>query len=338
MLLKKCAMAILIALTVTTVSYSADPIKLIFTDQQFEGQWMRKVGLRFVELAEEKSNGRIKMDLKLGGVLGDYMALAEQTSMGSIDLVCSAPPSDLDPDIDILWLGFLERSLADAQMLWDKDGDLFNMVDQIFAKSNLKLLHLSTDGWLGILVRKNANIFDKINTIPGDAKGTKARIPPSRLMQARISSYGFNAIPIPFSECYTGLQLGTFDFKCGTVVDELNVFGDVSEGFIHTHEALEKVCILMNLDKFNTLPEDLQNALTAAGEQSQKESFREIEAFTKSQEQAAIDKFGVKIKTLSPDSLANLYQVGQKAEWTAAEKIFGKEKMDIVRTAVAKLE
>lgn len=337
MVFKRCIMTVLFFLLFSCVSFATEPVTLIFTDQQFEGQWMRKTGMRFVELAEEKSNGQIKMDLKLGGVLGDYMALAEQASMGSIDLVCSAPPSDLDPDIDILWLGFLEPSLEDAVKLWNKNGKLFKMVDQIFAKTNLKLLHLSTDGWLGILVRKNSNLFNKINTLPGDAKGTKARVPASRLMQARISSYGFNAIPIPFSECYTGLQLGTFDYKCGTVVDELNVFGDVTEGFIHTHEALEKVCIVMNLDKFKALPKELQDALVAAGEQSQEESYRKIGAFTKAQEQKAIDKYGVKVKTLKPDVLKNLYKVAQKAEWAAAEEIFGKEKMDIVRAAAAKL-
>jgi len=334
---RKCLATLLFALMFAGISHAAGPVKLIFADQQFEGQWMRKVGMRFVELAEEKSDGQIKMDLKLGGVLGDYMALAEQASMGSIDIVCSAPPSDLNPDIDMLWLGFLEPTLKDAEVLWQKEGKLFKMIDQIFAKSNLKLLHLSTDGWLGILVRKNSHLFDKINILPGDAKGTKARVPPSRLMQARISSYGFNAIPIPFSECYTGLQLGTFDYKCGTVIDELNVFGDVSEGFIHTHEALEKVCIVMNLDTFNSLPKDLQGDLVEAGEQSQQESYREIEAFVKLQEQKAIDKFGVKIKTLSENVLENLYKVGQEAEWSAAEKIFGKDKMDTVRAAVSEL-
>jgi len=338
MFFRKSIMAICFSLILATASYAADPVTLIFADQQFEGQWMRKAGMRFVELAEEKSNGLIKMDLKLGGVLGDYMALAEQASMGSIDLVCSAPPSDLDPNIDLLWLGFLERSLEEAEVLWNKDRKLFQMIDQIFADNNLKLLHLSTDGWLGLLLRKNANLFDQINTLPGDAKGTKTRIPASRLMQARISSYGFSPIPIPFAECYTGLQLGTFDIKAGTVIDEMNVFGDVSEGFIHTQEALEKVVIVMNLEKFNSLPKDLQEALVAAGEQSQKESFQQIAAFIKSQEQQAIDKYGVKIKTLSPEALDHLYSAGQKAEWAAAEEIFGKDKMDVVRAAVAELE
>lgn len=338
MLFKRCLTAMFLTLFFSSACYSADQVKLVFADQQFEGQWIRKVGMRFVELAEEKSNGKIKMDLKLGGVLGDYMALAEQVSMGAIDLVISAPPSDLDPDIDMLWLGFLEPSLESAEQMWRKEGKLFKMIDQIFAKSNLKLLHLSTDGWLGILVRKNSNLFDKINNLPGDAQGTKARVPASRLMQARISSYGFNAIPIPFSECYTGLQLGTFDYKCGTVVDELNVFGDVSEGFIHTHEALEKVCIVMNLDKFNALSKDLQDVLVEAGALSQQESYQKIGAFVKNQERKAIDKYGVKIKTLSPEALKKLSQVARPAEWAAAEEIFGKEKMDIVRAAVAELK
>jgi len=332
-MLKLWVTALTVAVFACT-AHAAGPVKLIFTDQAFDGQWMRIIGERFVELAEEKSNGQIKMVQKLGGILGDYMVLAEQASIGSIDLVISCSPSDLDPDLDLMWLGFLEKSTEHAARLWQHDKKMFKLMSDIFAKNNLKLLHMSTDGWLGLLVRKNSGLLDKINTIPGDAKGTKTRVPASKIYQSRATSYGFNAIPIPFSECYTGLQLGIFDIKACSVTDELNPFGDVIDGMLHTREGLDRIAIYMNLERFNKLPKELQRALEEAGTISQEESFAKVDAFNESQNKKAIEKFGIQVKTLSDDALSALYQHGQKSEWAVAEQIFGKEKMDIIREAV----
>lgn len=331
----KAIIAISIALSLAGFAHAEKPVKLLFTDQAFDGQWQRLVGERFVELVKEKSNGKIKIEQKLGGILGDYMVLAEQASIGAVDMVISCAPSDLDPDLDLMWIGFLEKSTEHAARLWKQDKKMFKLMSDIFAKNNLKLLHMSTDGWLGLLVRKNTGLLDKIDQLPGDAKGTKTRVPASKVYQSRMSSYGFNAIPIPFSECYTGLQLGTFDIKACSVTDELKPFGDVIDGMLHTQEGLDRVAIYMNLKKFNSMPKELQDILEEVGRISQEESFAKVDAFNKKQNQKAIEKFGIKVKTLSPEALATLYEHGQKSEWAVAEEMFGKEKMDIIRAALA---
>ncbi|WP_028301389.1 TRAP transporter large permease subunit [Oceanospirillum beijerinckii] len=64
---------------------------------------------------------------------------------------------------------------------------------------------LST-GFGSVAIRKG--VGEVPTNFPEDAKGIKMRVPPVPIGIERFKNWGFTAVPMPFAELYTALQLG----------------------------------------------------------------------------------------------------------------------------------
>jgi len=164
------------------------------------------LGLKeMARLLDERTQGRIKMQVYAGGQLGGEKETIEMTQMGTlaINRISSAPLVNFVPKMGVFSMPFLFR-----------DGDHFwKVLDGAVGKDMLKALETSNLVGLGYYDSGARSFYTKgkaINTAE-DAKGQKIRVQQSKIFIEMINALGASATPMGYGEVYSGLQTGIID-------------------------------------------------------------------------------------------------------------------------------
>lgn len=157
------------------------------------------------KLLDERTKGRIKMQVYAGGQLGGEKESIEMTQMGTIAInrVSSAPLVSFVPKMGVFSMPFLFR---DADHFW-------KVLDGPIGKDLLKSLESNNLVGLGYYDSGARSFYTKskaINTAE-DAKGQKIRVQQSKIFVDLINSLGASATPMGYGEVYSGLQTGIID-------------------------------------------------------------------------------------------------------------------------------
>ncbi|MEN6567120.1 MAG: TRAP transporter substrate-binding protein [Veillonellales bacterium] len=164
------------------------------------------MGLKYMaKLLDERSQGRIKMQVYAGAQLGGEKESIEMTQMGTIAInrVNSAPLVGFAPQMGVFSMPFLFR---DADHLW-------KVLDGQIGKDMLKELEKSNLVGLGYYDSGARSFYTKsklLNT-PADGKGLKLRVQQSKIFVDMVNALGGSATPMGYGEVYSGLQTGIID-------------------------------------------------------------------------------------------------------------------------------
>ena len=159
----------------------------------------------FARIVNEKTQGRINIEVFPGAVLGDEKSVMEAVQMGGIELarVNAQPLSDFAKGLRVLSLPYLFR---DSGHLWKVlDGPIGQQLLDELAKSRMVGLAYYDSG-----SRSFYNSKKEVKT-PEDMKGLKIRVQQSELMMGLVNALGASATPMPYADVYTGLQSGVID-------------------------------------------------------------------------------------------------------------------------------
>ena len=206
------------------------------------------LSLKFNELIEEKSGGRIVVDYKSNGTLGDEPELLQQVMNGSIQAACISTStfSDYTDTLDALQLPFLYDDYEQERTALQSDEAraLYAEVEEL----GVKITDVVEIG-----SRQFANKVRPI-TCMEDLKGIKMRIVPSTLLTEVANAIGMTSTPVAYSEIYSSLQSGVIDGE------EINFISIVSNSH---DEVLKYVSVIdfysfpsalsFNLDWYNSL-------------------------------------------------------------------------------------
>lgn len=178
---------------------------LRYAENQAQDYPTTKAAYKFAELVEQKTNGRIHIDVYHGGQLGDEKAVIEQLQFGAIDFtrVSISPLSEFEKSLNVLQLPYLYK---DAAQMWRVlDGSIGEKFLNSMDKNNL--IGLS---WFDAGAR---NFYDSKRPITklSDMKGLKIRVQESQLMMGMVAALGASATPMAYGEVYSGLQTGVID-------------------------------------------------------------------------------------------------------------------------------
>ncbi len=160
---------------------------------------------KFAELVEEKSNGKIKVEIFGNAVLGNDRTLGEAVQSGTLDLVSLPTPAlpGFNKAFMVLDLPYVldpeKRDKLNAAL--DK-GPLKERLREEAVKIGLEPLMYSEYGY-----RSFQTVGKKINKID-DLKGLKIRTTDSPVEVAIASAAGMIPTPIAWSEVYTALAQG----------------------------------------------------------------------------------------------------------------------------------
>ena len=226
---------------------------------------------KFAKKVEEKSDGRIKVEIYPARALGDDRELLEQVMNNTLDMgVISGPVfSAYTPVIDTLQLPFLLNTY-DKELKAVQSDEMAAIMDSL-SQYNLQGLGVFEGG-----MRHLANAKKPIKS-PDDLKGLKLRTTQSDLVMNVISALGANPTPMAYGEVYTGLQTKVIDGE------EINLTSISSEKH---YEVLTNVtemglfpfpgiCV-MSKAKFDSLPKEDQKIISEAAAEAMTELLNEL--------------------------------------------------------------
>lgn len=243
--------------TKEAATVDAEPIivKIATTvqDDSATGKALHEVYKPYVE---EKSGGKIKVEVYNNGQLGNDRALVEAVQLGTIQ-ASSSPLSVMalfDPKFIAGDLPFLFKDKETAYS--ELDGKFGDMM-----KAGLPDL-----GIVGASYGENAfrNLSNNKVLIksPADMKGLKMRVMEAPAYLATMKAFGANPTPMAFSELYTGLSQGTVDGQDnGIVLTYTARIHEVQKYYTISGQQYAATMILYNKQFFDGLDPALQQVL-----------------------------------------------------------------------------
>jgi tripartite ATP-independent transporter DctP family solute receptor len=158
----------------------------------------------FARLVEERSKGRIKIEVYAGGQLGDEKSIIEQLQYGGLDFarVSAAPFAEFSNDLNALMMPYLYR---DADHMWKVlDGEIGQGL----------LESVQDAGFIGLCWydggARNFYTSKEVRSLE-DLRGLKIRVQDNQLMFKLIEYLGASPMSLPMGDIYTSIQTGVID-------------------------------------------------------------------------------------------------------------------------------
>jgi tripartite ATP-independent transporter DctP family solute receptor len=208
---------------------------------------------------EEKSGGRIKVDIYPGNQLGNYQEVMEQIQNDALQ----AAHTSIDgvtpflPELSVLDMQYVIP--GDAVVYKFMEGPFFGKLGEAVKGklANVRLVGVSDGGrWRSFFTTR------KEVKSAGDLKGLKIRTINSPLQQEFVRQLGGAATPVPWGELYTALATGVVDGTKNATPDIMsNKFNEsIKFGILDRHTFLFGFYWLSDT-WLNSLPADLQKVV-----------------------------------------------------------------------------
>ncbi len=270
-------------------------IVLKAADDQPEG-YPTVEGLRYMgELLSNWTNGRIKIEVYAGGLLGGEKEIIELAQMRALDIVrtSTAPVVEIYPKIAILSLPYLYEN---SEHMWKVlNSDIGQSILDELKPYGLIGLNYMDAGARSFYTTKR-----EIHS-PQDLRGMKIRVQESEIMMDTVKALGGSPVPMAYGEVYTALQTGTID---GAENNPPSYYTsshyEVAKYYtLDEHQRVPEIT-MMSLNTWKKLsPEDQELVRKAAKEAQEKE----IELWN-TYEKECLEKLkdaGVKVIELKPE-------------------------------------
>ena len=161
--------------------------------------------LKFTELVNERSQGRIEAKLYPRGALGNNRDVTEGLLLGTVEvqMASNSPLAVFVPSLNIFELPFLFEN--NEHMFAVLDSDIGGRYGSDLEEAGFHLMGYFTFGVRHIMTTNRA-----IESIE-DMKGLKIRTMESPTHLAGFKAFGASPLPMAYSELYTGLETGIID-------------------------------------------------------------------------------------------------------------------------------
>lgn len=160
---------------------------------------------KFAELVYERTGGRIEIQVKAGGILGEEKEVIEQLQYGGVDFtrVSLSPLAEFVPKLNVLQMPYLYTG---PEHMWKVlDGEIGMDFMNSFEGSNLVAL-----SWYDAGARSFYNTVKPVACLE-DMQGLRIRVQESELMMAMVEALGAVPSQIVFGDVYSRLEMGDID-------------------------------------------------------------------------------------------------------------------------------
>ncbi|MDI3326730.1 TRAP transporter substrate-binding protein DctP, partial [Pontibacterium granulatum] len=276
----------------------------------------------------KKQGSSIEVDYHPGGDLGDWASIFEQSMEGVVPMTMSFGASEYDARLDLSWLSYVVDDWKEAREVYGPNGKMTGIYNEILGDLDLVVLGVIPTGFGSIATRKGVEAVP--TNFPVDGKGIKMRVPAIPIGIERYKSFGFTPVPMPFSELYTALQLGTIDARGTAPAVEIWQMRDVIEAYILTKDYFEHAFWVVNKSWLEELSDEERTKLIAAADATMQKVWDEAQAIDEGF-LAKVRKAGVNVVELSPEEMGKAKEILYSKEWPYMEGIVGKKIMTMMR-------
>lgn len=280
----------------------------------------------FKEELEERTDGRITLEIYTNGALGGDREMAESVQAGNIDfaLQTTAPQVNFIKNLAVFDMPSVFPDVPTARAALDSE--FFDTISKEYLAKGFKLLAFSDQGFRVLSTNREINSID-------DFKGMKIRTMENPYHIEYWESVGANPTPMAFGEVYIGLQQGQIvaqENPYETIVAAK--FQEQQKFVYNTNHIFHIITLITNPDMFNGLPADLQKAVTegavAARDFSRKAADERVSDRIK-----IIEDAGCQVLDISAELHADMQERAQGVYDTIRNKI-GNELVDALLKAV----
>ena len=227
----------------------------ILVHEEYPGEPMDLFVNRFAEVLNEKSDGKISLQIFSMGQLGDGADLFELVQTGTVDFGLNSPGvvSTIIPETNIFNFHYLlPADSAKLDEFMRSDSAALAAINEKYDQQGVHVIE-----W----VAEPANVWtaNKPLLTPEDFQGVKFRTMVSPVISKSYSFYGANAVAIAYSELYTSLQLGMADGQVNPIAATLsNSFYEVQDYMTLSYPDYFVFSVNANDSFWASLPPEIQ--------------------------------------------------------------------------------
>ena len=218
---------------------------------------------KFSELVKERTKGAYDIQLFPNSALGDERTMLESMQMGTLDagIITSGPFVNFVPEFGVLDMPFLFPNNEAAYKVLD--GEVGKEILSKLESKQLKGLAFAERGF-----RNLTNSVRPVKTA-ADIKGLKIRVMENEVYISAFGAMGVNAVPMAWTEALTALQQGTIEGQENPVnVIHAYKMWESQKYVTLTRHAYAAAVITFSLDKFNSLPADIQKIFVESAQEA----------------------------------------------------------------------
>ena len=238
--------------------------------------------LPFIKKVNDRAKGRLYIEYAGGPEVVPTFEQLKPVAAGTFQLM-GAVITYFYPTFPAGAATGISPSYAEQQ----RASGLTKMLDDLWQKQvKVKYLPITFDDRFHFYLRKPVKSF-------ADFSGLKVRS--AFLWDAFVKSLGANALNIALPEVYSAVERGVVDALITVETGVMDYrFQEVTKYVVYPGFGHPCTGILINLDAWKALPEDLKAVVERAGIDQEKESMAAIGNLAKKEQQELVDKWGMK--------------------------------------------
>lgn len=288
-----------------------------------EHSWY-KATEQFKQDVESATNGRIQVQIEMGGVHGGERKMVTDVMRGVLDMIWT---SDIGlaavfPRLGFVNLPYLFESYEDVDKRY-LNGWMGEILEKESAQKNVLILAHGENDFRAVTNSK------KPLKSGNDFKGLKLRVPEVPIYISFYRNLGALPTPMAITEVPTALQQGTVDGQDnGAIITYDFGLHQFQKYMTRANQIYSGAQFLMNLDKFNKFSEADRKIIKEAAVKSAQYQV-EINRNIVDEYYSRIEKSGVEVGHVSEQLAADM-RVAARKVWESPEtiKAFGKDVID----------
>ncbi|MFW6067677.1 MAG: TRAP transporter substrate-binding protein [Myxococcota bacterium] len=221
-----------------------------------EGTPWEKQLRNFKKRIEDRTGGRVRVKMFMGGSLGGEKALVRRTAQGSIQVFggSTAALGSLVPEMNVIESPFLFESTAEADRALDGSK---GTVAKLVARHGFQFGFWAENGFRSWYTKKQP--IRK----PSDLKGLRMRSQEAMVHLETYRAYGASPVPIDVTNVLTSLQTGVVDgFDNTPLFTFATSWYQAAKHLILDQHSYQPGIIVYSKKWFDGLPADIQKELT----------------------------------------------------------------------------
>lgn len=289
---------------------------------------------KFAELMNEKSDGKVRIEIYRVGQIGDALQQAELLQNGGIDFAIVSPGNTgtLVPENNIFALHFLfTDDLALNTKILKESKALNNLLSKRYLEKDIKVLSYWQEGFMQWT-------SDRLLNSPEAFKNLKIRTMQSPILLASYEAYGATPTPMPYLEVYSALQLKMIDAQENPLasIEEMK-FTEVQDYLILSAPSMYVTTTAVNPEFFDSLPEEYQNLILSVVEEMHYEAFEIEQGLSKNALEIIRESTDVEIIELSEEQ-RNAFREKTSYAYDKYVSMYGDSAKEILDMLVQEVE
>ena len=266
-----------------------DPVTLRLAHVVNEQDGFHIAAEKFEELVEDRTEGKVDIELYPNATLGDERTLLEGMQIGTVDMgvITNGPVANFLEEMAVFELPFLFPSPEAAYEVLD--GPVGQELLDRLSEVNLKGLAYAERGF------RNLTNSERPVTTPEDMEGLRIRVMENPVYVDTFRELGANAVPMAWTEALTAMQQGTIDGQENpvNVIHSFKLYETQDHMTLSRHTYAPAIFV-MGMPAWSQLPEAAQEVIKQSAQEAA-EHERRVNAEMAAEQLAALREAGMEI-------------------------------------------